>query len=176
MRSRLYPKSPAPSFNSFTGAELQVNMPRLETRLSSRESHDMANKPEMFLGEQSINRLLHLKDSCKFCNHSFTVMRFKPVWPIHFPSTVALTSHSIWQAKVKLTSIWNKHEKAIVHHHQSSVWWFWWFFRNHSNMHKKLEVETGLIIALLRLTFSVVRTSTSFGRNVFFLNFYTTFD
>lgn len=53
MRSRLYPKSPAPSFNSFTGAELQVNMPRLETRFRSRESHDMANKPEVFIGEQS---------------------------------------------------------------------------------------------------------------------------
>lgn len=54
MRPRLYPKSPDSSFSSFSGAELQVNMPRLETCFSSGEYSDMANKPEMFLGDASI--------------------------------------------------------------------------------------------------------------------------
>lgn len=72
MRPSLYPKLHAPSFISFSGAELQINMPELETCFSSGEHYDMANKPEMFLREASMNRLFTIAFKKK--NHVCSVI------------------------------------------------------------------------------------------------------
>lgn len=108
MRPSLYPKSHAPSFISFSGAELQVNMPKLETCFSSGERYDMANKADMFLREVSMNRLFTIgfkKKSCMLCHQSLTVMWFHiRMTNKNFPSTVALISNFLfWKV---LRTLW----------------------------------------------------------------------